>query len=407
MKMENNKDINVDLSCVSKSPEKVDFSQLQQEKGTYRRTTKQRNSNRNIHKPPPLQSLLWMDENEVENMPGGLKPLERRLYLYHMLQLNTIGGSGLTMEDLASKYQDLYISSGLKPAKTDSIKRMIHRDLEILEEIGIAVGRPTAGTNYCLLSPVLPKISREHAALFYLTTFMYRGTLLDPATKCIKEQLEKVVKRSKVIDPVKFEKRLKVIGDQLISPEDFCGSLEVLITGIMQEKGVEFDYMKLDGATGTRQVDPLGLVWKRGVWYLVGKQPNSPYETIYRADQISNASLADTHFKYPKNFSLDGYFESSWGVYLNDKPQVIKVRFSSDVARRIETVSYHPSQKIDQQLDDGSIIVSYEISGWIEFRAWLLQWGTFAEVVEPEYYRENFICFLLEMSRMYKILFDL
>ncbi len=48
-----------------------------------------------------------------------------------------------------------------------------------------------------------------------------------------------------------------------------------------------------------------------------------------------------------------------------------------ELAYRFKLITYHPSLKVEEELEDGSVIVSYKTCGIYEFTGWLLQWADF------------------------------
>jgi len=53
------------------------------------------------------------------------------------------------------------------------------------------------------------------------------------------------------------------------------------------------------------------------------------------------------------------------------------------------TITYHPSQKIEEELPDGSVMVTFEVCGLAELTGWIIQWGDHVEVLEPQELRER------------------
>jgi len=48
---------------------------------------------------------------------------------------------------------------------------------------------------------------------------------------------------------------------------------------------------------------------------------------------------------------------------------------------------FHPNQELTE-LDDGSLLVEFEASGWLEMAWHLVQWGNAVEVLDPPELRE-------------------
>ena len=97
-------------------------------------------------------------------------------------------------------------------------------------------------------------------------------------------------------------------------PEETVAAFETLQQAIWEEKRLHILYRRSDGDTVERTVDPLGLVAKGSVWYLVA----SIDETVrtYRASRILSAASTNERFVRPTDFDLAQYWESFYsGVY--------------------------------------------------------------------------------------------
>ncbi|MEN6350959.1 MAG: WYL domain-containing protein, partial [Syntrophomonas sp.] len=246
----------------------------------------------------------FLSEKKTKNR--GPRPPERLLYLYHHLH-NALPYEGLSMKELKHLYSDLMERSGM-PGKNDStLKKMIERDLEELEQIGIIILRPSQGyKKYCLKEVYLPKLRPESAAAVYVSMMLYKNTLLQDATSRAKEQLGKHLIMEKTISPEILSDRIYVVGDTLAHPEQFGDRLNRLIQAILQTCRIKIDYEKINGEVSARKLEPLGLVSKRNVWYLIAKDVKKDEIRTFRVDQISNVILRDlVKFQYPQTFQSE------------------------------------------------------------------------------------------------------
>ena len=82
---------------------------------------------------------------------------------------------------------------------------------------------------------------------------------------------------------------------------------------VWDDRRVKIAYRDRNGARTTRSIDPLGLVAKSGVWYLIGRD-GAEYRT-FRADRIAQAELLAERFERPREFSLDEYWSQSTRRY--------------------------------------------------------------------------------------------
>lgn len=56
---------------------------------------------------------------------------------------------------------------------------------------------------------------------------------------------------------------------------------------------------------------------------------------------------------------------------------------------------------MEEEAEDGSIVVEYSITGITEFIGWLLQWRGSAKVLEPESLREEMGRVVRELAELY------
>lgn len=330
------------------------------------------------------------------------KRAERILYLYNLLHRNIPYG-GVTFEEILQQYITLLEHSSCDLPKIDSVRRMIYRDIDELEKIGIIVERPSTGNlKYCLRDKYLPKLSFEQASSLYVSMLLFEDTILDQVSHSAKEEFEKAFFRNSPGESAKISERIHVVGDTLFNPAEFGDKFTKLVTAVINSYQVEITYVKLQGEVSKRMIKPLGLVFKRGVWYTVAKVPDKDDYRTFRVDQINSIRLTNTMFEFPDDFSLEEHIGSSWGVFTNDEVQAVKLKFSPAVAGRVKNLRYHRSQEIQEELPDGSVIISLEVCGLIELKSWLLQWGKDVEVLEPAPLRQQLLESAREIVQIYE-----
>lgn len=340
----------------------------------------------------------YLDEREPRK--SGPPPLERILYLYHQLFMST-GSGGMDMEEIKAMYNDLIADYGLSSSEA-ALRRMIFRDLRLLEEMGIALQRPSSSQpRYALMNLFLPRLKREEAMMMYLSTLLFPDTLMDESASCVRRQMEKASLHRMTAEARILKERVCVIGDALVNPDAFGGCLEQIITGLINNQVVDFEYVKQDGSFSRRILAPLGLVCKRGIWYLIAGKRNGQRRRTFRVDQIRRISARPESFAYPPDFQLSAYLGASWGIMNEGAAEKVLIKFAPHVASRLEIMRYHPSQRIEGQTEDGSLLVSYETSGFTELKGWLMQWGTAAEVLEPVSLRDLIGAEAAEMAALY------
>jgi proteasome accessory factor B len=125
---------------------------------------------------------------------------------------------------------------------------------------------------------------------------------------------------------------------------------------------------------------PYRLAFANGGLYLIAFVPAYDGVRTFAVDRISSASLEkDTFTPGP---SADGdVFANSLGVFTGPSSPVT-IEFSREVAPYVRARVWHASQEIRDR-DDGSIVLSMNVSHDWALRSWILGWGRFARILEP------------------------
>ncbi|NJN55954.1 MAG: WYL domain-containing protein [Anaerolineae bacterium] len=79
-------------------------------------------------------------------------------------------------------------------------------------------------------------------------------------------------------------------------------------TAVFTDRRLRMVYRRADGQWVKRLVEPLGLVAKAGIWYLVGTV-QYPHPQTFRVSRIQEAELSDSHGRRPPRFQLAEYWQ--------------------------------------------------------------------------------------------------
>jgi len=83
--------------------------------------------------------------------------------------------------------------------------------------------------------------------------------------------------------------------------------LKTVARAVWNDRRLEIGYRRPDGQAARRTLDPLGLVHKTGVWYLVAIHDGAT--RVYRVDRILAAQETETASRRPEDFDLTSF----WG----------------------------------------------------------------------------------------------
>jgi proteasome accessory factor C len=130
-----------------------------------------------------------------------------------------------------------------------------------------------------------------------------------------------------------------------------------------------------------RRVYPLGIVWSRGLWYLVAWCERSDGLRVFRLDRISASRCEAERFKSIDGFALDDVLRDG-RVLVGDEGAPMRVRYGPRIARWI---AERESAVIEA---DGSVVVEHEAitEDWAVRH--VLRYGPDAEILEPAALRE-------------------
>lgn len=176
------------------------------------------------------------------------------------------------------------------PGYTDedvAFKRMFERDKEELRDMGVPLETTTDWEGESVYRIArrdyeLPEISLEpdEAAALGLAARVWRAASLGDAAARGRRKL------AAGGAPVDTEEALpKGLEPRLEASEP---AFEPALAAVRDRRPVSFDYRPgSGGGTASRRVEPWGLVWRRGRWYLVGHDLDRAAERIFRLSRIS------------------------------------------------------------------------------------------------------------------------
>ena len=155
-------------------------------------------------------------------------------------------------------------------------------------------------------------------------------------------------------------------------------TLATVRRALWDDRRLEIGYRDRNGARTSRRIDPLGLVSKSGVWYVIARD-GSEYRS-FRADRIAGAQLTSERFERPAEFDLDEYWSQSTRRYEAAMPRYrVTLRVPSDALDRV-TAYWRP---LSLDSDGHESVVAIEFPAREAAIHQLLAWGRLVRVLEP------------------------
>ncbi len=209
------------------------------------------------------------------------------------------------------------------------------------------------------------------------------GLAILGALNLLKDSPEKDLLHEKILAnfPLEKESSSRYIKGNMaplrpIDPELFS----LIESAVLQERRVAISY---EGKEEEIFLDPLGLAYysRLRCWYLVAQQ--TAIIKTFHLNKILRVSKLKEKFTYPEGFSLKKWFAPRWGMEYGE-PFEVKVRFynrSQTISKLKKDVAHRQSRLTEEE--NGSVLFEDRIIGKNEFIAWILGFGSAAEVLEP------------------------
>jgi len=83
--------------------------------------------------------------------------------------------------------------------------------------------------------------------------------------------------------------------------------LATVADAVLTDRRIAMTYVRSDNVEVQRRVDPLGLVLKGGIWYLVGYAGR--WDVVYRLSRVRSVEVLPDPCRRPPDFELAGYWD--------------------------------------------------------------------------------------------------
>jgi len=292
----------------------------------------------------------------------------------------------------------------------DCHPRTIYRDLEALQEAGFPIysdrvdgkGVWSVVDEYKHKMPV-PFTLTELMALYFSRDLIsiFKGTVFYDSLEALFQKIKTTLPPESLEYMDRVEQSLYIGFKPYKDYRRFKEIIRQINDATVNRKTVDMVYrtMSRGGEENRRKVDPYKVMFLDSTFYLIGNCHLRGEVRMFVLDRIKMLSVTDETYEVPGDFDLETYMQSPFKV-IHDKPVKVTIRFDKKVAGYIKEKIWHDSQQIEPQ-KDGSVVFTAEVAGTDEVRHWVLSWGTSAEVLEPEYLRQEIAQELSDCLRKY------
>lgn len=194
---------------------------------------------------------------------------------------------------------------------------------------------------------------------------------------------------------------------QRIMFEETAGGTEflpLLIEAISKNRLVKIEYRSYNNPKLKEfLVEPYGLKQAARRWYLICHIPGYENMTVFALDRIKSLEITEESFEYDKARDLTSYFDEVIGVNLEEDYECedVIVRVYGHQRHYIESLPLHKSQKLVKKEKEYSEY-SFKLRPEYEFQHEILKMGYNAEVLSPEWLRDEIRYQAEEILRFYQ-----
>src|SRR5437867_6201660 len=161
-----------------------------------------------------------------------------------------------------------------------------------------------------------------------------------------------------------------------------------LMDAIGDEVRIKMEYFSVHSQQKkTYTIHPYRLMYFRGGLYLFAYVEEYKQIRTFAVERIESIEKTREAFEKPKEFSVESYLESAFGV-VKEEPFDVEIIFNSDIAEYVRSRVWHPSQQV-REIGGGRITMKMHVGGEFELGSWILSFGSSAMVISPDRLRRR------------------
>lgn len=308
----------------------------------------------------------------VREMATSVRLIRRYVWL-----IDTIRRAGhITLEDINRKWMD---ERALRLEDEKEIpERTFHRHRQAIADIfgiDILCNRYNGNTYYIENDGALSEPS--------FTSWLFNGLAID----------NQLLGNKDIIGRIMFE--------------ETPGGMEhmpVILDAMNRNCKLRIDYNSIShGQYSNRKISPYFIKQRLRRWYLIALADDGDAPEVFALDRIDAISRIDEGFTYDRSIDPEHYFDEVVGILLDDEYdcEEVVVRLYGRQARYVELLPIHKSQKVVGR-GKGYIDFEYRVRPEWEFIHEILRLGSDAEVLSPQWVREEIPWQAGEIIRRYR-----
>lgn len=290
----------------------------------------------------------------------------------------------------------LHIKSGTYPnrqqlaADIEVTTKTIQRDLDFMRDrLELPIVYDAHRLGYCFTEPVdhFPMVELTEAELVSIFVAQkalgqYKGTSFEQPLRYAFEKLAGSLQGKVTLAWNDLDEEISFRSFDM-APADL-ELFQAVSEAVRSSRELSFQYKKVN-ARGyeRRRLRPYHLACVLDQWYVVGHDLKRNALRTFALTRMREADGTGPLFDRPADFSIRKHLEKSFGVFTGTGQHRIRLRFVPFAAQFIRERVWHPSQKL-QELADGGVELTLELSSLVEVEQWILSWGEHVRVLAPK-----------------------
>lgn len=291
-----------------------------------------------------------------------------------------------------------------KPLKAADIARQFettirtaYRDLDLLRDdwrLPLEFDRHK-GT-YFLTEPTAPlaplSLSRgELVALFFAEKVLrqYRGTPFEKDLVAAFGKLQELLGEPVSVDLGTLDDFLSLDMGPVQAPD--AAVFAAVLSSLRLRRTALVRYHSLgSNRTTDRRIRPYHVFNLRGDWYVAAWDERRREVRDFALHRIRRVTPTTESYEVPPTFDFRKYAGDAFSIEKGRTPVEVAIRFHPRQARWIRERKWHPTARIQEQLDGGCVL-RLRVAGLGEVKRWLMQFGSEAEVLAPATLRKEVV----------------
>jgi predicted DNA-binding transcriptional regulator YafY len=288
-------------------------------------------------------------------------------------------------------------------------RRTVYRDLEALQNAGFPLfsDQEEGRARWYLVENARQSIPIPFSITELMALYFSRDWLRGLEKTVFHESLESLFQKIKATLPAatdqylaSFRRAIKVGAQPHKHYGAFRETLDLINQAIVDQKILCIAYFTMSRSRRSRRnLAPYRLWYFDGTFYLIAYCYLRRDVRVFAVDRIRAIELLAETFHRPDERIVDGFMETSFGVFRGEKVHVT-ICFAPQVAGYIREKKWHATQKLTR-LKNGGVQFEADVAGIQEIKYWVMQWGAQAEVISPGKLRREIQTEAAALLRLY------